>query len=657
MRALLARYSDLALAALVVSIVGMMIIPLPTAVLDLLICLNIAVAVTLLLISIYVSDVLRIATFPTLLLLTTLFRLALEISATRLILLHANAGEVIHAFGAVVVAGNLVVGGVIFFILTVVQFIVISKGAERVAEVAARFTLDAMPGKQMSIDAELRGGHIELREARRRRATLARESQLFGAMDGAMKFVKGDAIAGLIILAVNIMGGLIIGIVQRGMDAGAAARTFTVLTIGEGLVSQIPALVISTAAGIIVTRVASEEEGAHLGKEIAVQIIGQPKAIAIAAGLLAVLALVPGLPLVPFLALAALLGFAARALLRRQPGLNARTKSGEPTAANLVESVGAPGEASAAALPPPLLAAITVELGADLGGALCPGGDVGPCAERLVAAVGPRLFAELGVPLPVLSVRLGAAGAPATGYVLRLNEVPLARGDTAPRPAALGPTLLDPEEVLGAHVLALMRRYGHEFIGIEETQALLARLEKTHPALVREVVPKLVSPALLADVLRRLVEEGVSLRNLKDVLGALAQWAPDERDPVTLTEHVRATLRRAITYCHADTDGVLPVFLLDPVIEDAVRDAIHKTARGSYLALEPQLSRDIVEAVGRAVAPPAGLARAPVILTSADIRRYVRRLVETEHPHLAVLAYPELAPEARLEQLGRISVA
>ena len=295
-RGLLARYSDLALAGLVVAIVGMMIVPLPTPLLDLLISVNIAIAVVLLLVAIYVSDALKIATFPTLLLLTTLFRLALEVSATRLILLHADAGEVIRAFGNFVVAGNLVVGAVVFLILTMIQFIVISKGSERVAEVAARFTLDAMPGKQMSIDAELRAGHIDHNEARRRRTALARESQLFGSMDGAMKFVKGDAIAGIVVLAVNIVGGLVIGVLQRGMDVATAARTYTVLTIGEGLVSQIPALVISTSAGIIVTRVASEEEGGHLGRDIGMQVMAQPKAIAIAAGLLVLLAIVPGLP-------------------------------------------------------------------------------------------------------------------------------------------------------------------------------------------------------------------------------------------------------------------------------------------------------------------------------------------------------------------------
>lgn len=672
----LVRRSDLALAALVVGIVAMMIVPLPALLLDLLISLNIAGAVTLLLVSIYVGDALKIATFPTLLLLTTLFRLALEVSATRLILLRADAGEVIHAFGAFVVAGNLVVGAVVFLILTVIQFIVISKGSERVAEVAARFALDALPGRQMAIDGELRAGHIDGEQARRRRAALARESQLYGAMDGAMKFVKGDAVAGLLVLAVNIVGGLIIGVMQRGLDVSAAARTYTLLTIGEGLVAQIPALIISTAAGIIVTRVAAEEEGdgegTHLGREIARQVLGQPKAIAVTAALLAGLALVPGLPFVPFVLLAAVLGLASRALLagrRRGRGATAR--------------VGASGDAPASPRPAttpddpaaPLMSPVEIEVGPRLSAALDAAADGWPQADeddddggdtrhdarspgaRLGRIVRHRLFDELGIPLPPLRVRTtDGASTGQDGYVIRLNEVPLGRGEIPPgRPEAA-------EEALAEHAATVLRRYGHELVGIEETQVLLSRLARSHPALVREVVPAIVSPGLLTDVLRRLVAEGISLRNLKDVLGAVASGSPAERDPVILTERVRVALRRAITHRHADQDGVVSVLALDPMIEDAVRDAVHKTDAGSTLALEPQLSREIVDAVGRAITAAtkttktdAPSSRRPVILASADVRRYVRRLLETAHPDLAVLSHPELAPETTIEPLGVVA--
>jgi type III secretion protein V len=644
-RALLTRHADLALAAFVVAIVGMMIVPLPAALLDLCISLNIAAAVTLLLVAIYVGDALKIATFPTILLVTTLFRLALEVSATRLILLRADGGAVIRAFGNFVVAGNLVVGAVIFLILTMIQFIVIAKGAERVAEVAARFTLDAMPGKQMSIDAELRAGHIDAAEARRRRAALARESQLYGSMDGAMKFVKGDAIAGIVVLAVNIVGGLIIGVAQRGMEVGAAARTYTVLTIGEGLVAQIPALVISTAAGIIVTRVASEDEGAHLGRDIGAQILAHPKAIAIAAALLGLLAIVPGLPAAPFLTLAAVMGAIAWRLLRAPAARR-------PAGAAAVAGAGA-AETAAEPAYAPVLTPVAVEVAAELGARLGPvSDDPGVFAGEIVPRLRERLFAELGLPLPAVRLRPGVAGVGATDYVIRLNEVPLGGGalarDEWPRAA----------DLLGDALLALLRRYGHELFGLEETQGLLDGLERSHPALVREVVPKLISPVLLTDILRRLVEEGISLRNLRDILGALAEWAPHERDPVALTEHVRAALRRAITHKHAGDGGVLAAYLLDPLIEDTIRDAIQRTPTGSYLALEPQLSRDIVAAVSRAVGPagPDGPSRA-VLLTGAEIRRYVRRLVETDHPGIAVLSFQELAPEAQIRPIARISVS
>ena len=649
--AFLTRHSDLALAGLVVAIVAMMIVPLPPALLDVLLALNIAGAVTLLLVSIYVSDALRIATFPTLLLLTTLFRLALEVSASRLILLRADGGAVIHAFGSFVVAGNLVVGAVIFVILTIIQFVVISKGAERVAEVAARFTLDALPGRQMAIDAELRAGHIDRDEACRRRASLTRESQLFGSMDGAMKFVKGDAVAGVIVLAVNIIGGLAVGVLQRGLDLGAAARAYTLLTIGSGLVAQIPALVISTAAGIVVTRVAAEDEGTdtHLGREIARQILGQPKAIAVAAVLLAVLALVPGLPVGPFVVLAAALGLLARALMRAQ---RARRPDREAPAA----------PAGARGVPEPLLLPLELLLGPDLAAALCPGDDdADALAARLADRVREPLFAALGLTMPRLTVRPSAAadpagpGLPPAGYEIRLDEVPRLRGELP-----LGSSQVDPtaaEDALADELSSVLERWGHELIGIEEAQALLTRLERTHPALVREVVPRVVSPAVLADVLRRLVEEGVSLRNLKDVLGALADRpAAAERDPAALTEHVRAALRRTITHAHTGQDGAVPVLTLDPMIEEAVRDAVHQTKSGSALGLEPQLAREILASVTRAMATAAGSGPGgvPVILASADVRRHVRRLIEATHPRLAVLSHLELAPEATVRMVGRI---
>ena len=684
MRVLFARYSDIVLAVLVAVIVGMMIVPLPTFVLDLFVTLNIAAAVSLLLIAIYVSEALRIATFPSLLLITTLFRLAIEVSATRLILLKANAGQVIHAFGNFVVAGNLVVGAVVFFILTVIQFIVIAKGSERVAEVGARFTLDAMPGKQMSIDAELRGGRIDLAEARRRRALLARESQFFGSMDGAMKFVKGDAIAGIIVLLTNIVGGLVIGIVQRGMDTATAIKTYTLLTIGAGLVSQIPALVISTAAGIIVTRVSSEEEGGHLGQDIGRQILAQPKALAIAAALLGLLAIVPGLPTAPFAVLAGLLGLVAYRIIRWDRLVAGRARSSNTSAA--VQELGVAGAEVPALLP------IAIDLSGVLSQSLLPPAGPDRMERELLPAARERFFSETGIPLPAISVRPNCAGLAAGAYVLRLQEVPIARGEVVPggglaldtldhlrvmgiaaqlavhpegRPAAWIPAgelgaarlrgvpTLAPEEVIVLHLLQVLRRYGHEFVGIQETQLLLDQLARSQPALVREVVPKLVSPTLLTEILRRLAAEGVSLRSLREILGALAGRAPADSDPVTLTEHVRAALRRQITFAHSGGSRVLHAYFLDPMIEDTVREAIQHAASGSTLALEPELCSDIGKAVGRTVADNT----APVIVTTADIRCHVRGLLQGEFPELAVLSYQEIEPDVKLQPLGRITVS
>ena len=683
-RVLFARYSDIVLAVLVAVIVGMMIVPLPTFLLDLFVTLNIAAAVSLLLIAIYVSEALRIATFPSLLLITTLFRLAIEVSATRLILLKANAGQVIHAFGNFVVAGNLVVGAVVFFILTVIQFIVIAKGSERVAEVGARFTLDAMPGKQMSIDAELRGGHIDLAEARRRRALLARESQFFGSMDGAMKFVKGDAIAGIIVLLTNIVGGLVIGIVQRGMDPATAIKTYTLLTIGAGLVSQIPALVISTAAGIIVTRVSSEEEGGHLGQDIGRQILAQPKALAIAAALLGLLAIVPGLPTAPFAVLAGLLGLVAYRIIRWDRLVAGRARSSNTSAA--VQELGVAGAEVPALLP------IAIDLSGVLSQSLLPPAGPDRMERELLPAARERFFSETGIPLPAISVRPNCAGLAAGAYVLRLQEVPIARGEVVPggglaldtldhlrvmgiaaqlavhpegRPAAWIPAgelgaarlrgvpTLAPEEVIVLHLLQVLRRYGHEFVGIQETQLLLDQLARSQPALVREVVPKLVSPTLLTEILRRLAAEGVSLRSLREILGALAGRAPADSDPVTLTEHVRAALRRQITFAHSGGSRVLHAYFLDPMIEDTVREAIQHAASGSTLALEPELCSDIGKAVGRTVADNT----APVIVTTADIRCHVRGLLQGEFPELAVLSYQEIEPDVKLQPLGRITVS
>ncbi|MBI2895438.1 MAG: FHIPEP family type III secretion protein [Deltaproteobacteria bacterium] len=614
----------------------MMIIPLPTFLLDILLTINISLGVLILLVAIYIPDALSIASFPTILLVTTLYRLALNVSSTRLILLQADAGEVIRAFGTFVVGGNYVVGGIVFLILTLIQFIVIAKGSERVSEVAARFTLDAMPGKQMSIDADLRAGAFDLDEARRRRRLLQRESQFYGAMDGAMKFVKGDAIAGILITFINILGGLAIGVLMRDMNAGDSLVTYGLLTIGDGLVSQIPALVISTAAGMVVTRVASEEAGSALGAEIGSQILAQPKALAITGGLLLALAAVPGLPAVPFVILGATALVAARGIHRSQARAIERARQ-EATAP--VDRTRAREEARA-----PLAVPLILDLGKEIDPLARPEKGGENLVEDLLPAVRERMFDELGVQVPQIRVRAPWPELEPEEYEIRLHEVPVARG-RLPKGT--------PPKVIAENVLASLRRYASELVGIQEVQTMLDALDRTHPALVRAVVPKPVSTTLLADLLRRLVDEQVSIRNLREILEALAQFAPVEKDPVVLTEHVRSALRRALTHRYAH-DGTLACFRLAPEIEEAIRDAIQRTPSGNYLALAPDLGREIV---GSIVATLAANPDAPrILLTQMDVRRYVRRLIELESPDTTVLSVQEISPEVRIQPVARVEM-
>ncbi len=641
------------MAALVVGVVAMMIVPLPTWLLDVLLATNLSLSVAILLVVLYVPDALAIATFPTVLLLTTLFRLALNVSSSRLILLQANAGDVIKAFGGFVVRGNYVVGAVVFLILTVIQFIVIAKGSERVAEVAARFVLDAMPGKQMAIDAEVRSGTIDGNEARRRRRQLSRESQFYGSMDGAIKFVKGDVIASLVITVVNILGGLAIGVGQKGMPAVDALKRYGLLTIGDGLVSQIPALILSTAAGVLVTRVASEEPDTPLGEELAGQLFGMPKALKVAAVFVVLLAMVPGLPAVPFLVIAGALFYVARAR-SKQMANDAQRDATEPRVA--------PAGTRRAGLETsfvPMVVPWSIEVSEDLASLLDDGvSEDGTERESLRgAALGlrERIFADLGVPLPPPRVR-AALGLPARSVVVSFFEVP---ARVVPVPEGLNDTQA---VVAVAEVAAeLLRARASDFLGLAETQRLLDELEQFAPATVRNVVPKPVSLTLLTEVLRRLVEERVSIRDLRAILEALASAATTEKDPLNLTELVRAQLRRAMTFRLTRGANQLGVLLIDPVIEDTVRRAVTRTSAGAFLTLAPAAARDVVASLRRAVteaaAQGAPTAMGPVFLTQPDIRRFVRKLLESDLPDATVVSFAELLPEVTLRPLARANLA
>jgi len=679
----LTRFADLILVALVAVMIGLMIVPLPTFLLDIFLTINITVAVTILMVSIYISSPTQIASYPTLLLLTTLYRLSLDIAATRLILLKADAGEVIRSFGMFVVSGNFVVGAVIFLIITLVQFIVITKGAERVAEVSARFTLDAMPGKQMSIDADLRAGIIDFQQARARREGLARESQFYGAMDGAMKFVKGDAIAGIVVTLINIIGGLIIGIAMNGMSAMEAVQTYSILTIGNGLVSQIPALLISISAGMVVTRVASENKDANLGKDVAGQILGQPKAIAVAAGLLTIMAIIPGLPKIPFFILAALTGSLAYGLFRAEQ-INAETLQRSQAA-------------TSGKVQDPQMS-LTVPLVLQASEALTPFVDRETengkrFFEQLVACRN-SLYYELGIVFPALQVSGNAPGEGGS-FSIWANEVPIVSGQIrldavmindsveriatygfkgeattnpatgkpaswiaraeAERAKAAGYQVWDAQDILLLHVARYLRKNAREFVGIQEVQMMVSAIKHHYPTLVEETVPKPVSLQTLTEILRRLVEEDVSIRDLKTILQTLCEWGRVEHEVLPLTEYVRAGLKRKICYQISQGRPLLFVYRLDSEIEEIFRNSIRQSASGAYLAMDPAHSQLVLEAARAQLGDLPPGAQRPVIVTDGEIRRFVKRLLEFAISDITVLSYDQITPQINLQGLGTIA--
>ena len=680
----LTRFSDLILVACIGAMVGMMIVPLPTWLLDILLTVNITIAVTVLMVSIYISSGTQLASYPTILLITTLYRLSLDISATRLILLQADAGEVIRSFGMFVVGGNFVVGAVIFLIITLVQFIVITKGAERVAEVAARFTLDAMPGKQMSIDADLRAGIVDFREARARRDALSRESQFYGAMDGAMKFVKGDAIAGIVITLVNIVGGLIIGVAMRNLSFPEAVQTYSILTIGNGLVSQIPALLISISAGMVVTRVASENQNTNLGKDVATQVLAQPKAIAVASGILFVIALVPGLPKIPFFFLAALTGSVAYGLFRT---VAAKQAPGVPAAQRAELS----SEPDIVAIVP-----LVIEVSPDLTSFVDTSKPNGQAFYQMLVDLRKSLYYELGIIFPPIQVS-GNQPLESGSYKIWLNEVPLVTGqiradsllvndsarnisiygitgedvknpatgkdaawiprDMSQRARTAGLQVWDTHEILLLHLAQFMRRHAGDFLGLHEIQWMVNRLKDLYPSLVGEVTPKPLPLLTITEVLQRLVEEGVSIRDLKSIFQALAKYGPVEHSPVALTERVRVALKEKICFQLSGGKRMLYVYQLDPEIEEMFRNSIRQGPTGPYLAMEPSMIQQVVAAANMQFGKLPPTAQKPVILTDGEIRRFVKRLLDYNFPEISALSYDQLSPQITVYPLGALVLA
>ena len=641
----------------VLSVVALLVMPLGPTLLDAGLALNLALSATILVVTLFSREALRFASFPTLLLLTTLFRIALNVSSTRLVLGRGEAGRVIEAFGRVVVQGNYVVGAVIFAILTLVQLLVVAKGAERVAEVAARFTLDALPGKQMAIDADLRAGFVDAAGARRRRRELERESQLYGAMDGALKFVKGDALAGVAIVLVNVLGGLVTGAL-RGMPIAEAARRYALLAIGDGLVSQVPALLVAVSAAVAVTRVAGDEEDAGLGGEILGQLTGDPRALGAVAALLFGLALAPGLPALPFLALSGSAAYRAHRLVRRR-----QAAGPDP---------GAPAFVEADAEVP---ARVVLELGPDL--LALARADTGAAVRVQLTALREEFEREVGLALAAISLRPGPL--PASGWSLLVDDLPVASGRApreevlslaapgdlglvgiatepedggcavaaadAERARALGP-VLDPLQRALVGAAAGLRASAHLLAGIQETQALLDGLEAAAPALVREA-SRQIPPQVLAEVLRRLLEEGVSVRPLRTILEAILEAGGGARGGPALAEACRRALRRHIAWRLA-AGGTIDALLVDPAAEALLREGLD----GEHAAVAPEVAAALASALASAGSP-----HRPVVLAATDLRRPLRNLLAPRSPGVVVLAYDELPPELSVRPLGRLSLA
>ncbi len=662
----LTRRSDIALALLLVAIIAMMILPMPTLVMDMLIALNMSIAILLMMLGIYISHPLAISSFPSILLLTTLFRLSLGIATTRLILLEGDAGHIVQTFGEFVVGGNLIVGLVVFLIITIVQFIVITKGSERIAEVSARFSLDAMPGKQMSIDSDMRAGLITLADARHRRSNLEKESQLYGALDGAMKFVKGDAIAGLIIILVNILGGITIGTMQRGMAMGEAVELYSILTIGDGLVSQIPALFISITAGIIVTRVRGEDDN-NLGSDIGGQILAQPSALLAAAGIVGAMGLVPGFPTIVFFFLAILLGFTGMALRKVQNQMEfadaeITTVIGQQDSSKMAL---ANSETPAALEDMQPLSPALVELPAQ--------------AKNLFSLdtlnqdfmrIRREFYQDMGVPLPGISLRIASQLNDDT-YRISIRGVPVAQGNLKPTNATALPTppsdkmaadlvasgtrpTPDNIQAISFHLAYVLRKHASEFIGIQEMHTLYNKLEQaSYTELVREVQRAVNTPKTV-DVFRRLLNEGISIRDLRQILGTLVEFGEMEKDTSMLAERVRISLKRQLSYTFTNGTGVLPVYMFAPETEKLLQNSLRQTPNGVFFALNPEATEQFTKALRELETEHAKDNVRPVILTNLELRRHIRRHLETSFPDLPVISVQELTTSISLNPIGEI---
>ena len=682
------KNSDVALAGGVIGMLLIMVVPLPEIILDLMIALSISIAVLILFVSLFTGSALEFSSFPSVLLIATLFRLSINIASTRLILLEGHqgagaAGSIINAFGEFVVGGNQIVGIIVFLILVIINFVVITKGTGRIAEVAARFTLDAMPGKQMAIDADLNAGLIDDSEARTRRRVIQRESDYFGALDGASKFVRGDAIAGLLITAINILGGLLVGVTQYSMSAGDAFDSYATLTIGDGLVSQIPALIISVAAGIAVTKASSESK---LSIDLQNQIFSNVQALYVVAAVLFAFALIPGLPVVPFMLLAILTFFLAQASKRNNERF--ATEEQEAEQLRIQQEISEEPEDIASLLPIDIL-------GLELGYGLIPLVDEEQDGELLkrIKAIRRQIAMDYGYIVPPLHIKDNLELSPGE-YSITIKGIEVARSemmvghflamktgdvdeeipgvDTVEPAFGLpavwiaaedeeraqfsGYTVVDLPTVLATHITEILKNHAFEFIGRQEAQKLLDSHSQTEPKVVEELVPNVVTLGIVQKVLQNLLKEQVSIRDLHTILETLADVGNLTKDADLLTEHVRQALSRQITRQYQTPDGLLPLITMNQELENQVAGAIQDSGQGAYLGLNPNVAQAIINGLDEKMEQFSFNNYQPLLLCSPLIRPHMKKLVERFIPNLVVLSHNEVAQDVRIEALGVVDI-
>jgi flagellar biosynthesis protein FlhA len=674
------KFGDIIVAVSIIAIVIIIIIPIPLIILDLLLSINVSLALLILLISIYNKEPLEFSIFPSLLLVTTLFRLSLNISTTRYILKDAYAGDVIEAFGQFVIGGEAIVGFIIFIIIIVIQFLVITKGAERVSEVAARFTLDAMPGKQMAIDADLNSGLISEAEARERRLRIQREADFYGAMDGASKFVKGDAIAGIIITIINIAAGFTIGIAMKDMNFAEALQKYTLLTVGDGLVSQIPALLISTGTGIVVTRAASDSD---LGSDVLKQLFRQPKIMFIISGVLCILGITP-LPNIPYFALSGTflyLGF----ILRKEIIKSESDELIEEEEAE-VEEIRKPENIL------PLLQVDPIEL--EFGYGIIPLADPnqgGDLFDRLVM-IRRQIALEQGIVVPMIRLRDNIQLEP-NQYIIKIKGIEVAEGnimfnhylamnpgtaegdiegidtiepafglpakwiseDEREKAEILGYTVVDPSSIISTHLTEIIKKHSHELLGRQEVKTLIDNIREQNSALVEELVPKLMSFGEIQKVLANLLKEGVSIRDLVTILETLADYSLITKDPNMLTEYVRQSLGRAITKQYIPNKRA-KVVTLDPELEKLLMESIQQSEHGSYLSLEPRVTQVILNNLSTEIQKLVSIGEQPIVLTAPIVRFYFKNITEQMIPDLIVLSYNEIDSDVEVQSIGTVKL-